>query len=302
MSDERQRVVTTDAQDVSLAHHEEADARSTPRSRRNRSSARPGRNSSWRSSLAAAAVGFALLVVTWELVARLSGLDKNTLPGAGRVLTAMASLTVNGEYLRAVWTTLWGASLGLSVAVLVGVPLGVLLGSSAVTYRATIALIDLLRPIPAVALIPAVVLFFGAGLEMKVFLVAFSVIWTIMLNTVYAVRDVDPVLKETARIYHFNRRQVLRRVVLPSAAPFIYTGLRIGTIAALIVTIASELLTGGGGLGSWLAAHQQAVTLNHLVYAGALLSGVVGVGLNTVLNVIERRAFAWHASVRETVT
>jgi NitT/TauT family transport system permease protein len=250
------------------------------------------------SRTAAAAGGLASLAVAWEVVSRVADLGENTMPGALPLLRAMGRVAVDTEYLGAVGQTLWGALLGLLVAVALGVPLGVLLGSSNATYRATIALVDLLRPVPAVALIPVVVLFFGAGLEMKVFLVAFSVIWTILLNTIYAVRDVDPLLKETARSYGFTRRQVIRHIVMPSAAPFIYTGLRIGTTAALIVAISAELLTGGGGLGQWLSDRQQAVTHNDLVYAGALLSGLVGVALNVGLNRMQKKVFGWHGSAR----
>jgi NitT/TauT family transport system permease protein len=244
--------------------------------------------------------GFLAFVLAWELVARGTGIAESTFPRALTVLAAMGELLVDTTFLLAVGQTLWSATLGLVLATLIGVPLGVAMGSSPVTYRATSTLVETIRPVPSVALIPAALLIFGIGLSFKVFLVAFTVTWTLLLNTIYAVRDVDPVLKATARSFGLTRMQVVTRIVLPSAAPFIYSGIRIGAVAALLVTVAAELLAGGsGGLGQWLSRQQNAVTLNHLVYAGAMLSGVVGVLINVALDRGERRFFSWHASNRE---
>ena len=243
--------------------------------------------------------GLVAFALAWELIARVSGITESTFPRALTVLGAMLGLLTDTDFLTAVGETIWSSSLGLVLALVIGVPLGVAMGSSPATYRATNTLVETIRPVPAVALIPAALLVFGVGLQFKVFLVTFTVTWTILLNTIYAVRDVDPLLKETARSFGFSRSQVITQVVLPSAAPFIYTGVRIGAVAALLVTVAAELLAGGsGGLGQWLSRQQNAVTLNHLVYAGALLSGIVGVTINLVLDRGERRFFGWHASVR----
>jgi NitT/TauT family transport system permease protein len=243
--------------------------------------------------------GLVAFALAWELVARVSGIAESTFPRALTVLSSMLGLLVDVDFLTAVGETLWSSLLGLLLALLIGVPLGVAMGSSPVTYRATNTLVETIRPVPSVALIPVALLAFGVGLQFKVFLVTFTVTWTILLNTIYAVRDVDPLLKETARSFGLSRSQIVTRIVLPSAAPFIYTGVRIGAVAAVLVTVAAELLAGGsGGLGQWLSRQQNAVTLNHLVYAGALLSGVVGVIINIALDRGEQRFFGWHSSVR----
>lgn len=251
------------------------------------------------ASAGLALLGFLLVGLVWEAIARLSGLDSNILPGAFQVLATMIQLATDPVYLSAIWQTVSAAAVGLLAAMAVGVPLGFAMGLSSATFRVANIIVETLRPIPSVAIIPAALLIFGVGLSMKVFLVFISIVWTILLNTIYAVRDVEPILKDTSRVYGFSRGQIWGHVILPSAAPFIFAGLRIGAIGALLVTIAAELLGGGaGGLGQWLMLTQSAATQNHLVYAGALLSGVVGVAINVGLDRAERRLFSWHASVR----
>src|SRR5690606_26463328 len=105
--------------------------------------------------------------------------------------------------------------------------------------------------IPSVALIPLAILILGQGTDMKVALVIYASVWPILFNTIYGVRDVDPVAKETARTFRLNRFGVLTRVSLPWAAPFAATGIRISAAIALIVTISAELLAGSAsGIGS----------------------------------------------------
>ena len=120
----------------------------------------------------------------------------------------------------------------------VAVPAGLVLGSVPGVRAATRAMVEFLRPIPSVALIPLVALILGPGLRMNVTLIVYAAIWPVLFNTIYGLDDVDPVARETLRAFGFGRLGVIRRVNLPSASPFIATGIRLASSIAIILSIA----------------------------------------------------------------
>lgn len=204
-------------------------------------------------------------------------------------------LSLNPAFLAHVAGTLAAWGIGLSLAAIVAIPLGAVLGSSRRSHLAAIATVELLRPIPSVALIPPAILLLGRGLDMKVALIAYAAAWPILVNTITGVRSVDPVARDTARAYGLGRLDILWRVSVPSAAPFAFTGLRISAAIALIVAVSAELIAGGGlGLGTWMLGVSQAGVPRELVYAGIVVSGLLGLAINGVLLGLDRRLFGWH--------
>lgn len=245
-------------------------------------------------------IGAAVLFAGLEVFSRLGLVNPEYLPPASTVLTNTLALPFDGGFLLEVLATLQAWAVGLGLAVLIAVPVGLALGSSRVAYRASRTLVELLRPIPSVALIPLAILLFGQGLEMKVSLIVWASSWPILLNTIYGVHDVDPVAKDTARSFGFGRVAILARVSLPSAAPFVVTGVRVSAAIALIVTISAELLAGGdNGIGTWMLDQSAGGENLGLVYAATVFTGLMGLALNYGLERFERRFFAWQPALRE---
>jgi NitT/TauT family transport system permease protein len=260
-------------------------------------SRRPARWSS-RAILCGAA-GFAIFFAAIELLGRTSGLSEDTLPRAGTILVRMGELAVDPGFLTAAAITVQSAAIGIAIALALAIPAGVLLGSSKRAFAATNGLIELLRPIPAVAVIPPALLLFGTGLTMKLFLIVYAAFWILLYNTIYGVHDVDPMTTDSARSYGLTPRQVLVKVSFPSALPNIYTGLRVAATAALLVAIGVELIGGGvDGIGRWLSEAQEAVTRRSDVFAGAFLTGVIGLAVNALLDLGERKGLAWSVRAR----
>ena len=244
-------------------------------------------------------IGLAVLFSFGELITRLELVDPTYLPPASAVLLATAGLLADAEFLGHVGATLAAWGIGLAAAAAVAVPLGVALGSSWRSYQASTAAIEFLRPIPSVALIPLAILLLGRGLDMKVLLVAYASVWPILLNTIYGVREVDPVARDTGRIFGLGRLAVLWRNSLPAASPFIATGVRVSSAIALIVAISAELIAGGTqGLGVWMLANSQSGVARELLYAGIVVAGLLGLVLNALLAGGEQRLFAWHPRLR----
>jgi NitT/TauT family transport system permease protein len=189
---------------------------------------------------------------------------------------------------------------GLGIAAAIAVPAGLLLGWGRVAYRASMTIIEFLRPIPSVALIPLAILLYGRGNSMKVALVIYACVWPILFNTIYGIRSVDPVAADSARALGLGRLQIAVRVQLPSASPFIFTGVKIAAGLAVILAVSAELLAGGTeGIGIWML-EASAIGNQTRVYAVTVVSGLIGLALHLVLAAAERRMFAWHAVAVET--
>ncbi|MGI5421295.1 ABC transporter permease [Actinomadura luteofluorescens] len=243
------------------------------------------------------AAGVAGLVAVVEVVSRSGLVDETALPPASTVIREAAKLAVDAEFLADVGATVTAWFGGLVLAVLVAVPLGVLLGSVPVLGTASRALVELLRPIPSVALIPLAIILFADPTQMKMSLIFYACLWPILINTLYALRDVDPVAKESLRSFGFGTLSVLWRVSLPSASPFIATGIRIAASVALIVVISTELLAGGvNGVGIYLGDTQSGGGRTDLLLAGACWAGVLGLLANTALFALERIVFRWQTA------
>ncbi|GGR76613.1 hypothetical protein GCM10010252_13990 [Streptomyces aureoverticillatus] len=243
-----------------------------------------------RALLGALGVCGALLLV--ELVARSGVFDDQALPPASSVLARAAEMAVDDGFLGDLWTTVSVWLGGLGLAVLLAVPAGLLLGSLPRLDTAALAVVELARPVPSVALIPLAILVFVEPDRVERSLVCYAALWPILLNTLYGLRDVDPVAKETLRSFGFGVLGVLWRVSLPSAGPFVVTGVRIAASVGLVVVVSAELRAGGdGGLGVYLLETQSGGGRPDLMVAGACWAGVLGVAANAGLVWAERRIF-----------
>jgi NitT/TauT family transport system permease protein len=155
--------------------------------------------------------------------------------------------------------------------------------------------VEFLRPIPSVALVPLVLLLTRSDVRMEVAVIIYAAVWPVLINTLYGVREVDPLAQDTLRSYGFGPLDVLRRVTLPSAAPFIMTGIRLAASTALIVAVAVELNGGRtNGIGVFLIQAESGGGDISVMIASILWVGVLGLIINALLVATERRLFRWH--------
>jgi ABC-type nitrate/sulfonate/bicarbonate transport system permease component len=236
----------------------------------------------------------------FELVPRAGLVDERFFPPASAMLSSLGEQIADGSIWQPVAQTLQGWALGLGLALVIALPLGTLIGSVFLLFMSTRSIVEFLRPVPSVALIPLAVLLFGAGLESKVFLATFAATWPILLQTLYGVRDVDPVAMETARSFGIPAHQRLLRVTLPNALPYIATGVRISSAVALILAVTAELVLGAPGLGQQINIARQSGAVE-LMYGLIIATGLIGWGLNVLANLVEKRLLHWHPSQRERV-
>jgi NitT/TauT family transport system permease protein len=240
------------------------------------------------------ALGVFIFFLILEFVTRLELVPPVYLPRASTVVRRMLELLQDPKFLGHVLATLHAWAVGLALATLISVPIGVLIGTSELAYKMSSPLVEFMRPIPSVALIPLGILLWGQGFSMKVILVAYAATWPILFNTVYGVHDVDPITVQTARCFGLKQSAILRRINLPSAAPFIFTGIRISAAIGLIVVIGAELLASAdSGIGSYILFVSSNGGQMDSVLAGAAIAGIIGAIINSVLGLVDRRFFGW---------
>jgi ABC-type nitrate/sulfonate/bicarbonate transport system permease component len=249
----------------------------------------------------AAAVSIAAFLALWEYVSRSGLISEQDLPAMTTTFQELWSMM----HTRAFWTafgqTVRGWALGLAIATALAVPIGIVLGSSQFAGRAFRIPIEFLRPIPSAALIPLLFLTLGTTLESEIFLAAFGAFWPLLVQTICGVSDVDPVALDTARSFGIGRFERLYRITLPSAVPYIATGLRISSAVALILAFTAELFMGIPGLGAIMNV-AESFGLTVQVYAIALATGFLGLAIYIVFAAFERWALRWHPSQRATST
>ena len=237
----------------------------------------------------------------WELISRTGVISQRDLPAMSTSFNELWSMMQTSHFWWSFADTVRGWFGGLLIAAVLAIPLGIVLGSSDIAATAFRVPIEFLRPIPSAALIPVLFLTIGTNLKSELFLAAFGAFWPLLIQTMYGVRDVDPVAIETAKSFGVGRLERLYRITLPSAAPYIATGLRISSTVALILAFTAELFMGTPGLGQ-LVNYAQSYGLETQLYALALATGFLGVGIHLLFTTLERRALRWHPSERTEAT
>jgi ABC-type nitrate/sulfonate/bicarbonate transport system permease component len=232
-----------------------------------------------------------------EVAPRVGLIDRRFFPPSSEILTALLAELGTTEFWTALLQTMRGWALGLALAMLAGIVAGVIIGSVPVLRSLTSSTIEFLRPIPSVALIPLVVLMYGSQPQSALILVVYAAFWQVLVQVLYGVADVDPVVRDTARSYRFSRWSVFRQVVWPTALPYVVTGFRLAAAVALILEITAELVVGVPGLGQEVGVAQSSGAVP-LTYALVVVVGIIGIAVNLVARAIERRVLRWHASVR----
>ncbi|MFF9775738.1 ABC transporter permease [Streptomyces sp. NPDC013978] len=246
------------------------------------------------------AAGLAGFLALWEAVPRLGFVEDDFLPPVSRVAGALGTEFTDETFWTALGDTLTGWAVGLLIAVTAGIVVGVVIAVVPYLREATASTIEFLRPIPSVALIPLAVLLYGTELRSVLLLVVYASFWQILIQTLYGVQDVDPVAEETARSYGLGTWARIRHVLWPTALPYVMTGVRLAAAVALILAVTAELVIGAPGLGQRIAVAQTSQAVPEM-YALVVVTGLLGLLINVGARTVERRALAWHQSVRGAV-
>jgi ABC-type nitrate/sulfonate/bicarbonate transport system permease component len=190
--------------------------------------------------------------------------------------------------------------IGYGLAIVGGVIVGVCVGLSTWAHNLANPLVEFLRSIPSILLIPFGIVVLGVGTSMKVFIIALGCAFPIILNTADGIRSVEPTLIDVARTFKLSGWTRLFRVVLPSASPQIFAGLRASLPLALILMVVSEMLASTNGIGYSILQAQTRFVISEM-WSGIIVLGILGYLVNLILTVAEGRVLAWHRGYRASL-
>lgn len=250
------------------------------------------RSARWLLPVAATGV----FLAAWEAAARVGPLPSE-LPPVTTIAGWLAGAVPTVGFWAAFGQTVSQWGLGLAAGAAAGIVVGLAIGAVPLLHRLFQLPFEFLRPIPAIVYLPLLLLLMGATSGTAVLLGAVGAFWPLLFQTFYGVSAVDPMARDTGRVFGLSARQRLVSITLPSILPYIATGVRIASSLALVVVVSVELISAVPGLGHELATYG----LNGVyagVYAMILVTGLLGMVANNVLQGLERSLLGWHTSHR----
>jgi sulfonate transport system permease protein len=233
------------------------------------------------------------LIVFWQIASSLGWLSTRVLPAPVDVVKAAWGLAVSGELWTHVKVSAGRALAGLAIGGGTGLVLGLLTGSVKFFETLLDSTIQMVRNIPALALIPLVILWFGIDESAKLFLISVSVFFPIYLNTFHGIRNVDPQLIEMGRTYGLSRWQLYREVILPGALSSILVGLRFSLGLMWVILIVAETISAQAGIG-YLTMNAREFLQTDIVLVGILLYALLGKLADLFARGLEQWWLRWH--------
>jgi ABC-type nitrate/sulfonate/bicarbonate transport system permease component len=233
-----------------------------------------------------------LLLAFLEIAVRTGKVNAMLVPPPSVIAQRTYDIIVSGTFLQPLAQTLYLLFTAYFAASALAILMGLLMGRFTAVYNLFEPLVEALRPLPKVALLPPLIMLLGLGHSMKLTIVGLAVFFPVLINTIQGVRGVDPVLINTARTFGYGRFAILRKVILPASMPLILAGMRVSLALGLILVTTAEMMAGTGGLGYLILDMQRAFRVQNM-YAWLVILAVLGYALNELFLRLEHRATHW---------
>lgn len=247
-----------------------------------------------RQSALVATLSIVVGVAFWEVAARWIIRDPLFLVAPSQILIRSIQLTEQGELQKNTLTSGLEFLIGFGFAASIGVFAGLIMGTSKLARGVATPWISALYSTPIVALSPLLILWFGLGIWSKVVVVFIVSVFPVLVNTQAGIEGADARLIETALAFGANRAQIFKKVLIPSATPFIVAGLRLGVGRALVGVVVAELFGATSGLGYLITVSSQVYDMRAL-FAAVVILAVAGVVSTEIIKAIERRIAPWRS-------
>lgn len=235
----------------------------------------------------------ALALVFWQALSGLGYLRPSILPSPLAVAKTLAALVASGELSANLGISLFRVLQGFGIGTVLGALLGLAMGLSPFFNRSLSLITGLLRPIPTIAWIPALILWMGIDEGSKVTVIAVGAFWPVLLNVFQGVRGIDRKFLEVGKVLEKGPWTRLTRIVLPSALPSLFTGLRVGLGIAWASVVGAELIAASSGIG-YMIMYAREVSQPDVMMAGVFVIGLTGLLMDALILRLERRLLRWH--------
>lgn len=233
-----------------------------------------------------------LFLIAWELVSRAQFVPVSLFPPPSQVARAFIEMARSGELLRDIQSSLWRAVVGFIAGSLSGVVIGLLTGRVEFLKNYFSPIIQLFRPLPPVAIIPLIIVWFGIGELSKIFSIAFAVFFPVWINTHLGAEATPNFFLWSAKSLGVEKINVIWKVVFPAALPLIIAGLRTGIAIAFVMVFVSELAGASAGIGYQISVSQLAYRVDRML-ADLVLLGALGALADLLLTRLAWWRFPW---------
>jgi NitT/TauT family transport system permease protein len=242
-------------------------------------------------------IGLILFIVLWEAAPRLGWVRATYLAPPSIVFRALYLLAYRGELSRHFLISLQRVGVGLLVSAVVGVVLGLFIGYFRRIDQVLNLLFQSFRQMSAFALFPVFILLFGLGELSKTIIIFWASLWPVLLNTSSGVKNVDTVLIRSAKSMGASKPYIFLQIILPAAAPEIFTGIRLGCSYSVMAVVAAEMIGASSGLGYLVLYSEETFNVPEM-YAGIVGLAILGIGLNYLLHRAEKFFTLWKEDIR----
>lgn len=232
------------------------------------------------------------ILIAWELVVRLDVVSANVLAPPSTLPATVKELIDNGRLIEGITVSFTRAMIGLTIGAITGVLLAIVAGLWRNGEHLVDPTVQLLRPLPATALMPMVVLAMGMDEAPKIFLIAYASFFPVYLNTFQGIRAVDNKFIESAAVFGLSRWDLIRMVILPSAMPSFFVGFRFAVSISWVVLVVAEQLNAQSGVG-YLMMDAQRYFRPDIILVGLIIYALFGLISDMLVRAVERRVLSW---------
>ena len=232
------------------------------------------------------------IVVTWEVLYQFGLVNEATLSTPSLILLEFVKLIRSGELLVHAWHSLYLIILAFFLSCLAAIPLGIAMGAKEIFFNLFDPLIELIRPIPPLALLPLAIVWLGIGVSEKLFILIIGTFPPIVINSYHGVRSTERVLIQAARSMGASDRDILYKVLFPSALPNIFVGMQIAIGFAFTVIVAAELVATQNGLGYLLTIGWRTYNLE-MIFVSIIMIGLLAYLMELILRYVRKKVIKW---------
>lgn len=235
----------------------------------------------------------ALILPLWQILGKAGVINPSILPRPSVIVQKLFPVVENGTLLKNLLASLRRVLTGYTAGACAGLIFGILIGFFPLAEKLSGALIGILRPIPALACIPLLILAFGIGEESKIAVIMIGSFWPVLLNTIQGIHSVDPKLIQLGNVLEKSRLQIITHIILPSAFPYIFTGLRLGISSSWTNIVAAEMIAASAGMG-YMISYAREMSQPALMLIGILTIGIVGLCIDALVIIIQKKVIYWN--------
>ena len=237
-----------------------------------------------------------VLVAAWQISSNLGILNASILPAPSTIWDTLISMVKSGEIFKHLGISLLRVIKGYTLGCFLGITIGTLMGLMKMLDKALTLIVGIFRPIPVIAWVPMLILWLGIDESSKVTVIAIGSFWPILLNTIHGIKNTDKKYLELAQTLEKSKTLILFKIILPSALPSIFTGLRIGIGSAWMSVVGAELIAASSGIG-YLISYARELSQPDVMLVGVCSIGIIGLLIDLIIRRIEKRLLRWNVNI-----